>query len=222
MEELRAGEKMYCPAMDVRLKGNYKGYICKKPRATPIHWRKYVDKEIKKLLREGIIERAHGRKLTFVSPAHWVPKNKDETRFRLVTDLRHLNEAVLPDTSVFPTPARVMSMVKPNSSWFIVVNLLSGYHQVAIKDEDKHLFAFMLDEGKQGGVFVYTSAPMGYINSGHAFVNNLSLLLGDLELLSEVDDILLEGGSEDEVLQKFELLLQRCRKFNIKISRRIV
>ena len=60
VEELRAGEKMYCPAMDVRLKEGYKGYICKKPRATPIHWRKYVDKEIKKLLREGIIERAHG------------------------------------------------------------------------------------------------------------------------------------------------------------------
>ena len=115
---------MYCPEMDFCLKEGYKGYICKKPRATPIHWRKYVDKGIEKLLREGIIERAHGRKLTFVSPAHWVPKNKDETRFRLVTDLRHLNEAVLSDTSVFPTPARVMSMVKPNSSWFIVVDLL--------------------------------------------------------------------------------------------------
>ena len=63
---------------------------------------------------------------------------------------------------------------------------------------------------------------MGFINSGHAFVNNLSLLLADLELLSEVDDILLEGSSKDEVLKKFELLLQRCRKYNIKISRQKV
>ena len=138
----------------------FEGKLCKKPRPTPIHWRKHIDKEVKKLLREGIIERAHGRKLTFCSPAHWVPKNKDETRFRLVTDLRKLNEAVVPDTSVFPTPARVMAQVNPASSWFIVVDLLSGYHQVAIKEEDKHLFAFMIDEGKQGGVFVYTSAPM--------------------------------------------------------------
>ena len=81
VDELKSGEKMYCPPMDVRLKENYKPYICKKPRPTPIHWRKHIDKEVKKLLREGIIERAHGRKLTFVSPAHWVPKNKDETRF---------------------------------------------------------------------------------------------------------------------------------------------
>ena len=102
VDELKSGEKMYCPPMDVRLKENYKPYICKKPRPTPIHWRKHIDKEVKKLLREGIIERAHGRKLSFVSPAHWVPKNKDETRFRLVTDLRKLNEAVIPAPAYFP------------------------------------------------------------------------------------------------------------------------
>ena len=115
-----------------------------------------------------------------------------------------------------------MAQVNPASTWFIVVNLLSGYHQVAIKEEDKHLFAFMIDEGKQGGVFVYTVAPMGFCNSGHSFVNNLSLLLSDLDVLSEVDDLLMEGRTEDEVLHKFELLLIRCRKFNIKISRRKV
>ena len=70
VNELQSGQKMYCPPMDVRLKENYQPYICKKPRPTPIHWRKHIDKEVKKLLREGIIERAHGRKLTFCSPAH--------------------------------------------------------------------------------------------------------------------------------------------------------
>ena len=63
---------------------------------------------------------------------------------------------------------------------------------------------------------------MGFINSGHSFVNNLSLLLSDLDVLSKVDDILLEGSTEDEVLHKFELLLIGCRKFNIKILRRKV
>ena len=100
--------------------------------------------------------------------------------------------------------------------------MLSGYHQVAIKEEDRQYFAFMLDEGKQGGVFVYTVAPMGFCNSGHSFVNSLSLLLSDLEVLSEVDDLLMEGESEEEVLKKFKKLLERCRKFNIKISRRKV
>ena len=86
-----------------------------------------------------------------------------------------MNQAVVPDTSVFPTPSRVMAQVNPVSNWFVVVDLLSGYHQVAIKEEDKHLFTFMIDQG----IFNYTSAPMGFCNSGHQFVNNLSLLLAD-------------------------------------------
>ena len=96
MDELKSGEKMWCPPMDVRLKENYQPYVCTKPRPSPIHWQEHINKEIQNLLREGIIERAHGRKTTFCSPAHWVPKNKEESRFRLVTDLRKLNQAVVP------------------------------------------------------------------------------------------------------------------------------
>ena len=37
-----------------------------------------------------------------------------------------------------------------------------------------------------------------------------------------MEDLLIEGATEDQVLDKFVLLLQRCRKYNIKISRRKV
>ena len=83
---------MWTLPMDVRLKENYQPFICKKPRPSPLHWKEHINKEIAKLLREGVIEWLHGRKATFVSPAHWVPKNKEETRFRLVTNLRCLLE----------------------------------------------------------------------------------------------------------------------------------
>merc|ERR1712101_31264 len=211
VEELPPGRRMYCPEMDIRMKDGYTPFICKKPRPTPIHWKPYIDKEVKKLLREGIIERAHGRKLTFCSPAHWVPKNKEETRFRLVTDLRKLNDSVVPE----------MSQVKASSKWFICIDLLSGYHQIAIKEADRRFFTFMLDEGgKQGGCYQYTVAPMGFVNSCHYFIKSLSLLLADLDVLSVVDDLLLEGESEEEVLRKFEKLLDRCRQYNIRISKR--
>ena len=203
---------MYCPEMDIRMKDGYTPFICKKPRPTPLHWKPHIDSEIQKLLREGTIQRAYGKEITFCSPAHWVPKNKEETKFRLVTDLRKLNNSVVPETSTFPTAAKVMSQVKASSKWFICIDLLSGYHQIAIKEADRRFFTFMLDEGgKQGGCYQYTVAPMGFVNSGHYFVKSLSLLLADLEVLSEVDDLLLEGESEEEVLKKFEKLLERCR-----------
>ena len=37
-------------------------------------------------------------------------------------------------------PAKVMSHVKASSNWFITVDLLSGYHQVAIKEQDRQYF----------------------------------------------------------------------------------
>ena len=91
VEELKSGEKMYTPPMEVCMREGYQGFICKKPHAAPLHWKEHIDKEIKKLLHEGVIKCSHGRQATFVSPAHWVTKNKEETHFRLVTDLRHLN-----------------------------------------------------------------------------------------------------------------------------------
>ena len=151
-----------------------------------------------------------------MSPAHWVAKNKEETRFRLVTDLRHLNQAIMPETSVFPTPSRVMAQVNLSSTTYIVCDLLSGYHQVGIKEEDRHLFSFLLEQG----VFNYTATPIGFTNSGHCFVNAPSILIADLDVITEVDDCLLEGATEDQVIDKFVQFLERCHKFNIKISRR--
>ena len=36
----------------------------------------------------------------------------------------------------------------------------------------------------------------------------------------EVDDCLIEGSCEEEAIEKFVMFLDRCRKYNIKISRR--
>merc|ERR1712089_58062 len=122
VEEIPPGRRMYCPEMDIRMKPEYTPFICKKPHPTPLHWKPHIDREIEKLLREGTIQKAHGQEVTFCSPAHWVPKDKNETRFRLVTDLRKLNDSVIPETSTFPTAAKVMSQVKASSKWFICVD----------------------------------------------------------------------------------------------------
>ena len=69
-------------------------------------------------------------------------------------------------------------------------------------------------------MFNYMAAPMGFTNSGHAFMNALTILLADLPVICEVDDCLLEGSDEDEDIEIFIMFLDRCRKYNIKICRR--
>ena len=98
----------------------------------------------------------------------------------------------------------------------MVTHLASGYHQLKISKEDAQLFGFLLEDG----VYRYAKKPMSFINSGHRFVNIVNRLLVELELTMEVDDVLIKGDDEDEVIERFKKFLHRCQKINIKLARR--
>ena len=66
----------------------------------------------------------------WISPAGFVTKDKKEEKLRLICDLRELNKAVTTDSSVFPTPNKVMQVLKASSTYYIRADLLQGYHQI--------------------------------------------------------------------------------------------
>ena len=70
-----------------------------------------------------------------MSPLHMVPKNRQETKFLLITVLCCLNNFVEPEN--FATPSEVMTQIKPSSRYFIVSDLASGYHQIKISSYDQ-------------------------------------------------------------------------------------
>ena len=81
------------------------------------------------MIREGVIKKApQGAIFLYIFPGHWVPKNKDITKFWLVTDLCRLNKAVEIGASMFPTPSEVMTQIDPSQKYSVVANLTSGYH----------------------------------------------------------------------------------------------
>ena len=51
--------------------------------------------------------------------------------------------------------------------------------------------------------------PMGFINSGHCFVNTISRLFTDLDIINEVNDILVEGKDMNKAMNKFTDFLDR-------------
>ena len=98
-----------------------------------LQWKEAKQKETKKLICEGVIERAQpGTTFSFISPAHWVVKDSLENRFRLVTDLLCLNYAVEQEVSRFLTLSDEMTTVNPSSKFCIVNDLASPYHQLNI------------------------------------------------------------------------------------------
>ena len=109
VEELTQAQNIQCPPMDVELMTGVKPFFARKPRKTPLHWGEKVKKEVKKLLKAGVIERIPANEAAqWISPAGFVAKDEKEEKLRLVCDLRQLNKACKSDTLVFLTPNEVM------------------------------------------------------------------------------------------------------------------
>merc|ERR1712101_47912 len=125
VEELEEAQNITCPPMDVKLMNTSKPFFARKPRKTPLHWADKVKKEIKKLIKAGIIERIPANKsAAWISPAGSVAKDEKEEKLRLICDLRQLNKNVKPHSSVFPTPHEIMQAISPASKYFMKINLL--------------------------------------------------------------------------------------------------
>ena len=102
--------------MDVELQSGIKPFFTRKPRKTPLHWGEKVKKEVKKLIKAGVIERIPANESAlWISPAGFMAKDEKEEKLRLVCDLRQLNKGVKPDSSVFPTHNEIMQAISSAS-----------------------------------------------------------------------------------------------------------
>ena len=120
----------------------------------------FIDEEVKRLLKEGIIEPS-------LSP--WraqVVVTKDENhRKRLAIDYSQtINRFTLLDAFPFP---RITDMVNKIAQYrvFSTIDLRSAYHQVPLKEEDKLYTAFET----RGNLYQFTRLPFGVTNGVACF-----------------------------------------------------
>ena len=143
-------------------------------------------------------------------------KDEKKEKLALICDLRQLNKACKSDCSIFPTPSEVMQSLSSASRYYIKNNLLQGYHQIALSEKTRNLFCFALEDG----LYRYTRAPMGYTGSSHYFNRMIQKIMEDIPGTHvEIDEILSEAPTMEEVLSFFRKVLTRCREKNIKLAR---
>lgn len=97
----------------------------------------FVDKEISKLLSDGIIRPSRS---PYNSPVWVVRKKLDasgEKKYRLAVDYRKLNSVTIFDR--YPIPENML---------FSVVDLKSGFHQIPLKEKDIEKTALYINNGK--------------------------------------------------------------------------
>ena len=105
----------------------------------------------------------------------------------MVTDFKGVNKVLRRPGWPFPTAEKVRKSLNPEDRCFLKVDLCEGYHQVAIREEDRDLTATLLPWGK----YRYRCLPMGLSPSGDNFCQGTDDVIRNVEgILKIVDDCL--------------------------------
>lgn len=184
-------------------------------RFPPVH-NELVKKEMEKLLDLNIISHS---KSPYNSPVWIVPKKDGENgekQFRIVIDYRKLNKVTVQDN--FPLP-RIDDIIDQlgGAQYFSVMDLASGFHQIALRPEDHYKTAFTV----LGNHYEFKRLPFGLINSAPAFQRIMNQVLGGL--IGEIcfvyiDDIVVYGRDLMEHNRNLEIVLDRLSKNKLKVK----
>ena len=181
-------------------------------RPVPIHFKKAADDLIEELLRAGVIVPVT-EPTEWVSPGHFVAK--PDGRVRLVTDYTALNNHVKRPIHPFPSAKDLMQRIDASSRFFAKIDAIHGYFQIPLDEDSSKLTTFLLPSGR----YRYKAAPMGLCASSDEFCRRTDEAFQGLDwFLKIVDDGLIQGKDLDQLFDRIDIVLGRCRKAGIKVS----
>ena len=169
----------------------------------------FIDSEVSRLLKEGIIEPSN-------SP--WraqVVVTKDENhKKRLVLDYSQtINRFTILDA--FPLP-RINDMINDIAQYrvFSTIDLRSAYHQVPLKTEDKPFTAFEA----RNNLYQFTRLPFGVTNGVACFQREMMRFVEEFGLkgvFPYLDDITICGKDQEEHDANLERFIEAAKQKNI-------
>ena len=183
--------------------------ITTKSRRYCLEDRTFIEKEVQRLLKEGIIEQ---------STSPWraqVVVVKDETRKkRLAIDYSEtVNKFTLLDG--YPLP-RIDDTVNKIAQYrvFSTIDLKSAYHQVAISDQDKPYTAFEAD----GKLYQFTRIPFGVTNGVACFQRIMDSIIKEEGLVGTfayLDDVTVCGMTQEDHDYNLNRFIEAAKKRNV-------
>jgi len=185
------------------------------PRRVPLA---FADKEremIQQMERQGIIRKSTspwGSPLCLV-----LKKSTDDTiKVRPTVDFRAVNKLCQDDA--FPLP-RIQDCLDSMSgaTLFTCVDLLSGYHQVPVREVDIPKTAMVT----KYGLYEFTRMPMGLKSSAQTFQRLMELVLRGLQwsiLLIYLDDVIVFSRTFEGHMERLRLVLQRIKEAGLKLK----
>ncbi len=153
-----------------------------------------INKQLQTLLENGAIKRQSSPCNTPLFPVKEKGKAGEPDKYRLVQDLRAVNEATVMETPLVSNPHTILSGIPPSATHFRAVDLTNAFYSIPLREDCQYLFAFTHERQQ----YVWTVLPQGAQNSPTHFSLALTSILDswisshpEITLLQYVDDLLL-------------------------------
>lgn len=170
-----------------------------------------VRRHIQELLAAGIIKESRS---PYASPI--VIARKKNGSVRMCIDYRTLNRRTVPDQYTTPRIDDALDSLS-GSKWFSVLDLRSGYYQIAMKDSDKEKTAFICPLG----FYEFERMPQGITGAPATFQRLMEKTVGDMNLLQVLvylDDVIVFGKTLEEHEERLLRVLDRLAEAGLKLS----
>ncbi|XP_030580076.1 uncharacterized protein LOC115776499 [Archocentrus centrarchus] len=177
-----------------------------------------IEPQIEGLLKAGVLEITQNPQ----SNTPLLPVKKPDNSYRLVHDLRAVNEVVADFPAEVPDLHTLLTQVPPEATHFTVLDLCGAFFSVPLSTESQSLFGFTF----RGQHFVYRRLPQGFKHSPHIFNK---VLKDDLEgigqvlkstVIQYVDDIMLCSPDAETCHKDSMKLLQILAEKGHKVSQK--
>ena len=195
--------------------GNHPPISVKTYRYPEIH-KNEVEKQIKKFLKEGIIQPSLS---PWSAPLWVVPKKLDASgkiKWRVVIDYRKLNNVTVGDAYMLPNITGILDQLG-HSIYFSTLDLVSSFHQIPMKAEDIPKTAFTTPTGH----WEFTRMPFGLKNAPARFQRMIDVALiglNHLQCFTYLDDVIIFAKSISDHEKKLRSVFDRLRLNNLKLQ----
>ena len=164
--------------------------------------------QIEDLLAQGHIRPSQS---PYGAPILFVPKK--DGRWRMCIDYRALNKQTIKDRYPLPRIDDLLDRLG-KAKYFSTIDLASGYHQIAMKEDDIPKTAFRTHRGH----FEFVVMPFGVSNAPATFQRLMNKVFAkelDAFILVYLDDILVFSRTKEEHLEHIRTALGRLRDAKI-------
>ncbi|KYB25609.1 hypothetical protein TcasGA2_TC034292 [Tribolium castaneum] len=196
--------------MNIKLTNN-KEVVRYRPYRLPYAQREEVDKIVDEMLSAGIISDSNSE---YSSPVLLV-KKKDGSN-RLCIDYRRLNAITVKEYVPMQIIDEQLDLLSGNG-YFTTLDLASGYMQVPVAKESRHLTSFVTTTGQ----YEFNRMPFGLVNAPSVFnrlMNMVTRKIGRGVVTIYMDDILIPSKTVGKGLEKLTLVLKTIRDLGLTLK----